>query len=158
MVTAGTYRKNHLFQSADRLEYLQQALLESAAGFGWEMQGWAVFSNHYHFIALAPRNAETLRDVIRRTHSLTARRVNAEDAELGRKVWHQYWDTCLTYDKSYWARMNYVHHNPVHHNLVLRPEDYRYCSARWLFQSEDASIRRKIESFNYDGVKVPDDF
>ena len=38
-------------------------------------------------------------------HSLTAREVNRLDANPGRKVWHNYWDTELTYEKPIWCAL-----------------------------------------------------
>jgi hypothetical protein len=44
--------------------------------------------------------------------------INRLDNTPNRKVWHNFWDTKLTYEKSYLARLNYVHQNPVRHGLV----------------------------------------
>ena len=53
-VTAGTYRKEHHFKGAERLRVLHRGLLTVAHDFGWHLQAWAVFSNHYHFVAHSP--------------------------------------------------------------------------------------------------------
>jgi REP element-mobilizing transposase RayT len=50
-VTAGTYLKAHHFCTPQRLEVLQRGLLTVARDFSWELEAWALFSNHYHFIA-----------------------------------------------------------------------------------------------------------
>jgi putative transposase len=52
MVTAGTYRKTPFFSSPGRLSFLCDALLQLAELYRWRLQAWAVFPNHYHFIAL----------------------------------------------------------------------------------------------------------
>jgi putative transposase len=31
---------------------------------------------------------------------------------------YEFWDTRLTFEKSWFARLNYVHQNPVKHGLV----------------------------------------
>ena len=54
MVTCGTYLKQHHFRGAERLQFLCEALLRTAAEYNWNLQAWAVFSNHYHFVALSP--------------------------------------------------------------------------------------------------------
>jgi len=53
MVTAGTYLKQPIFRGAQRLECLCDLLLELAEKYGWDLQAWAVFPNHYHFVALS---------------------------------------------------------------------------------------------------------
>jgi putative transposase len=85
MVTAGTYGKDHHFRGEDRLEYFHDLLLETAAEFGWKMDAWAVFSNHYHFIAEAPaEGSNSLRTMLRKLHSISVKRVNAQDETPGR--------------------------------------------------------------------------
>ena len=50
-VTVSTYQKAHHFHGAKRLRVLHRGLLSVAGKFGWQFEAWAVFSNHYHFIA-----------------------------------------------------------------------------------------------------------
>ncbi|MFH1740845.1 MAG: transposase, partial [bacterium] len=152
IVTAGTYRKALLFNSASKLDFLQNTLFREANLFHWNLQAWALMPNHYHFIAHAPEDVETLRDLIRALHSKTARWLNQQDQTPGRRVWFQYWDTCLTYEKSYLARLNYVHNNPVKHGLVDNAENYRWCSMRWFMANADAGFYKTVSSFKTDRV------
>jgi len=55
-VPAGTYLKAHYFRTPQRLDVLQRGLLAVARDFSWELEAWAIFSNHYHFVAHALRN------------------------------------------------------------------------------------------------------
>jgi putative transposase len=158
MVTAGTYRKVPFFASAERLSLLCDAVLQLAPEHGWSLQAWAVFSNHYHFVALSPTNAETLRDYVRHLHSQTAREVNRLDNSPGRKVWFEYWDTHLTYQKSYFARLNYVHRNAVHHGLVRVPSEYPWCSAGWFERRAVPSFYRTVMNFPSDRTSVRDEY
>ena len=57
-LTVGTYRKQHLFRGRDRLRVLHRGLLTVARDFGWRLEAWAVFSNHYHFVAHSPAGPE----------------------------------------------------------------------------------------------------
>ena len=158
MVTAGTRRKQHFFREPERLRLLQENLFACAQQAGWVLQSWAIFSNHYHFIAQAPEQAETLKSMLQRLHSLTAREINRLDQTAGRQVWFQYWDTCLTYEKSYLARLHYVNHNPVHHRLVAVATQYPFCSAAWFEQQVEPGFHRKVELFACDHITVVDDF
>jgi hypothetical protein len=73
IVTAGTLHKQHYFQGVERLGLLQEELFASATTYGWELQAWALFANHYHFIAYAPADAATLKRMLQRFHSATSR-------------------------------------------------------------------------------------
>jgi putative transposase len=158
MVTAGTYLKEHFFHSADRLELLSDALLDLAQKYGWQLQAWAVFSNHYHFVALSPAAAATLRCFTRHLHSITAKEINRREGARGRSVWYEYWETQLTYQRSYLARLSYVHRNAVHHGLVPVPAAYPWCSAAWLERRADHTFFKMVMNFPCDRIKVPDDY
>src|SRR5438876_7218768 len=106
-VTAGTYRKPHHFRGASRLQVLQRGLLTVAHDFGWQLEAWSVFSNHYHFIAHSPKDEEgagSLSKMLGHLHEKTAKWVNRLDDAKGRQVWHNFRETLLTYQKSYLAR------------------------------------------------------
>lgn len=158
IVTAGTYRKEHLFATPARLDYLHAQLLELAAEFGWQLEAWAVFSNHYHFVAHTSAQTTNLQRFIKQLHGRTAHRVNQLDGVQRRMVWCNYWDTRLTYEKSYFARLNYVHQNAVKHGLVRVANQYRWCSAAWLERTTSRAMVQTIYRFKWDKVKVLDDF
>jgi putative transposase len=158
MVTAGTYRKQPFFAAPDRLDYLCDSLLNACEKFNWQLQAWAVFPNHYHFVAISPSEARNLIEMTKSLHSVTAREMNRLDATEGRKVWYQYWETHLTYQKSYLARLSYVHHNAVHHGLARVPSAYRWCSASCFERKASPAFFKTVTSFRWDRLKVMDDF
>jgi len=158
MVTAATRKKWPYFDSERRLQFLNDTLLDKTAEAGWVLQAWAVFPNHYHFIATSPDNPENLAVLIKNIHGATSKLVNDEDGAKGRTVWFQYWDSRISYQKSYYARLNYVHNNPVHHGVVDNALKYKWCSAAWFEKSYEISFQKTVHSFKTDRVKVPDDF
>jgi putative transposase len=160
-VTAGTYDKAHHFREKTRLDVLHRGLLTVTNDFGWQLEAWAVFSNHYHFIAHSPeleKGAESLSDMLGHLHQKTAKWINKLDRSPGRKLWHNFWDTKLTYEKSYLARLNYVHQNPVKHGLVPVANQYRWCSAAWFERTANLAQIKTIYAFKTDRIRVFDDF
>jgi putative transposase len=115
-------------------------------------------SNHYHFIGQSSEDSSTLRKFITHLHALSARLLNQRQNIEGRKVWHQFWDSRITFENSYCARLNYVMNNPVKHGLVDRACDYPWCSASWFEQNAPKSRYKTIASFKTDSVNVVDDF
>jgi putative transposase len=160
-VTASTYQKAHHFRGADRLRVLHRGLLTVARDFGWQFEAWAVFSNHYHFIAHSPPDApdaSNLSDMLSVLHVKTAGWINKLDRAPGRRVWFNFRETRLTYQKSYLTRLNYVHQNPVKHKLVPVANQYPWCSARWLERSASPAMMKSIYRFKIDRLEVADDF
>jgi putative transposase len=158
MVTAGTVGKVHHFAAPERRQDLHDRLHAVAAEFGWELQAWAVLANHYHFVALSPEDPKSLTRMLNKLHASSAKVVNALDGTPGRKVWHQFWDTRLTYERSYLARLNYVHQNPVHHRLVTNATAYPWCSAAKFEVEAPVSFQRTVAVMPMDQLSVEDDF
>ncbi len=158
IVTCGTYLKRHHFRGTERLRFMCAALLRRAAEYGWNLQAWAVFSNHYHFVALALPDSKPLPSLIGTFHSDAALAANQWDGVKGRQVWYQYWETKLTYERSFYARLSYVHRNAVHHKLVPEPSLYPWCSAGWFQRRATPPFFKTIMSLGIERLKVPDEF
>ena len=158
MVTAGTLNKLPLLTTDDHRDLAQSVLFRAAQEYGWQLQAWAIMPNHYHLVAFAQDDARGIRTFVQRLHSQTSREVNRMDRVAGRQVWFEYWDTKLTFERSYHARLNYVHSNPVKHGYVKDATAYRWCSASWFAFHSEPVFYRKVLSFKCDNVHVRDDF
>lgn len=86
IVTASTIYQQHFFRTAEKLDYLQDRLLTLAKEYGWPLEAWAVFSNHYHFIAHATSGCRPLDEMIKHLHGESATEVNQLDRAPARKV------------------------------------------------------------------------
>jgi putative transposase len=75
-----------------------------------------------------------------------------------REVWQNYWDTCLTHEKSYLARMHYVMLNPVKHGFVADPAEYPFSSYCWFINHADQELKHKVLSSSVDRLNIPDGF
>jgi len=157
-ITAGTYHKQKLFDSPEKLDYLHDFLLEVCLEKSWQLQAWAIFSNHYHLIGFSPDVENAASDLTRKLHGKSAIELNKMDSLPGRIVWYESWDTRISFEKSYLARLSYVHWNPVRHGLVKDPCDYKWCSARWFRDNCDVPFYRTVAEFPHDEVKVYDEF
>ena len=142
----------------EKLDMLERELLTLAKQHKWQLEAWAVFVNHYHFVARGDDKATPLEKFLKHLHSNSARQVNELDASVGRKVWHNFWETELTYERSYLARLNYVHQNAVKHKLVAVANQYPWCSAARFERVASPAQVKTIYGFKIDRVKVEDDF
>ena len=158
MVTAGIYQKQVLLDSNEKLTIVRDLLFKYAKKFQWKLQAWAIMHNHYHFIAVSPSSAESLKELVSRLHEYSAKKLNSIDADPGRKVWHNYWDSHITHQTSYFARLRYVHQNPVHHNVIANASNYQWCSQAWLEQHAERSFANTLARFKTDHICVRDDF
>ncbi len=157
MITSGTHEKLPYFNTPARRDALLELLHAVATEFGWRLQAWAVMANHYHFVA-ATDQPDTLAKMIAKLHAVSARQLNREDATPGRKVWFQYWDSHITFEPSWLARLHYVHTNPEHHGVTTNAEDYPWCSAAQFAADPNRSFTNTVNSVKCDQIFVPDDF
>jgi putative transposase len=130
MLTAAIYRGVDLIESPKRKTQWRDAFYESAKIYQWQIIAWVVLQNHYHVIVQSPEPANNLFKFINSYHKFTARTWNKEDGLNGRKVWWNYWDTCIRTEQDYYSRLKYVFWNPLKHGLVARPEDYDFSNYR----------------------------
>jgi putative transposase len=146
-------------RAASGLQVLHRGLLSVACDFGWTLEAWSVFSNHYHFVGYSPEDgADNLGQMLGLLHEKTAKWLNRLDNQTGREVWHNFWETRLTHVRSYLARLNYVHQNPVKHRLVQVANQYPWCSASWFERTAKPAQVKTIYGFKTDRLKVLDDY
>jgi putative transposase len=157
-ITAGTLHKKHLFDTPAKRDLLERMLLSLSKVLGWQLEAWAVFSNHYHFVARGQPDSTPMREFLRELHSRSAIDLNRLDAMERRTVWYNFRDTRLTYQYSYLARLNYVHQNAVKHGMVRVANQYPWCSAAWFERVASPAQVKTVYSFKTDQVKVEDDF
>ena len=160
MVTSRARQGKSLFFTPQRRDWFQDLLLNLANEFDWKLEAWAVLSNHYHLVAHSPEGetgANSLRPLIRKVHSLATKQCNVWDQTPGRtRLWHNFRETHLTYEASYFARLHYVHENAVHHGLVTHGWQWRWCSASAFEAAERAARVATVKSFRYDQIAKDD--
>ncbi|MCF7849530.1 MAG: transposase [Kiritimatiellales bacterium] len=158
IVTCGTYRKQHFLNTPEKITFVRNLLFELAQKYDWQLQAWAVMSNHYHFVAASPEDASSLKKMLSTLHTLSARELNRLDGTPKRRVWYNYYDSRITYEKSWLARLKYVHQNPVHHGVALHAENYAWCSAAWFAREAGNAFVKTVNSVKIDQVKVYDEY
>ena len=157
-ITAATLHRKRLFDSGAKLDLLRDTTFELVKNYALILQAWAFFWNHYHLVISFENTTTTQHDFIRHLHRELATRLNRIDDTPGRRVMYEFWDSRLTFEKSWLARLNYVHHNPVKYGLVPLANQYPWCSAAWFESNVRSGFVKSVYSFKTDGIKVPDDF
>lgn len=158
MVTGATLNKAPLLDSVAKRQHFCETLFARAQALNWTLEAWAVLPNHYHWLGRAPEDARSLKLLIQGVHSVSAKFVNSSDQVTGRQVWYNYWDSCITHESSYWARLNYIHQNPVKHGLAEQALDYPFCSYRWFVESAEPDWKDKLLTQPFDRLNIEDDY
>ena len=100
-----------------RMTECENDLLEARRNYASVVYAWCILPNHYHILVKTVRHKE-LRKEIGRFHGRSSFKWNGEDRRRGRQVWHNCFDRAIKSYRHFWATVNYIHNNPVHHGHV----------------------------------------
>ena len=159
-ITASTYRKEPFLKLDTTKERLLYSIQKGYSDNGWTVEDWVILDNHYHLMVNAPDNTLGLSELIRDIHKFTALWVKKNIASLNTqgRIWYNYWDTCISYEKSYYARLNYIWHNPVKHDYVENASDWKFGSYYYRLENEREMLAEIEKKYPCDKVNVFDDF
>jgi len=96
--------------------------------FSTAVYAWCILPNHYH-VVVRTEQIELLLKEIGLFHGRSSFQWNGEDDQRGRKVWYNCFERPIKSDRHFWATLNYVHNNSVHHGYVQRWQDWPWSSA-----------------------------
>ena len=133
--------------------------------YKFEILAYCIMPSHFHWILEVNPALGTISDIMRDIKKFTAwqifDKVKAnENAELEkifkeeakdiidqeRKLWmKRFDDEVIRNEKMYWAKLLYIHNNPVEAGIVSKPEEYKYSSARNYINNDHSIIRVNTE-------------
>ncbi len=154
-----TFRRTRLLDEKAK-ERLLSSLLKSCEIHGWKLEDWVILDNHYHIMVAAPEDKTSLSTFVAEYHKFTALFIkrNNPAAESLPKIFNNYWYTCISYESSYYARLNYIYYNPVKHGYVQHAQDYQWGSFSIRYCGEKPYIEKLAKAFPFDEVKIEDDY
>jgi putative transposase len=128
-ITAACYEHRPILgHSAQRMASFEQDLLNLIKSHADEIHAWCILPNHYHLLVHCPK-VKRLLSALGKLHGRTSYNWNGEEQTRGRKVWFDAMERAMRSEAHFWATMNYVHHNPVHHCYVSKWQDWPFSSA-----------------------------
>lgn len=126
LLTAACYEhRHHIGLHLQRLADFSERLLKALEISCDEIYAWCVLPNHYHVLVLTVKLPELLHHM-GKLHGQTSFEWNGEENQRGRKVWFNCVETGMKSERHFWATLNYVHHNPVHHGYAKQWPDWPF--------------------------------
>jgi len=121
-------------KNPERLTECEEQMLASCRQYTANIYAWCVLPNHYHVLVSSQRIKSLCRE-LGRFHGRSSFGWNAEDDQRGRKVWFRCFDREIRSERHFWATVNYIHHNPVHHGYVEKWQDWIWSSGEKFLES-----------------------
>lgn len=158
-ITASTLGRHSYLELDEAKRAVFKYLTKSLEQYNWELEDWVILNNHIHMMVNAPENAETLSDVMNNFHKFTANWLSRNGIKKKEeKYFHNYWDTCISYENSYFARLNYIWMNPVKHGYVDLPENWKFGSYYYRFLNDKETAKEHLEKYPINKLKIRDNF
>ncbi|MBI4470149.1 MAG: transposase [Acidobacteria bacterium] len=129
MISAACYEHAPIIgKSPERKTECEAAVCSLCREFSADLYAWCILPNHYHLLIRTDR-IRNLLEALGKFHGRSAFAWNGEDDRRGRKVWANCFERRVRSERHFWATLNYVHHNPVHHGYVKQWADWPWSSA-----------------------------
>ena len=130
IVTAACYEHQNIIGSdRNRMAEFENDLLETSRKFGATVFAWCIMPNHYHILVQTDEIREFQSEALGKLHGKTAFQWNGEDNRRGRKLWYKSFERPMRSNRHFWASLNYIHNNPVHHGYVKKWQEWAFSSA-----------------------------
>jgi putative transposase len=127
----------------ERLDSFSKELLNTLTAADASVASWCVLPNHYHALVDTENVLKVLFE-LGRFHGRLAFHWNSEDSCRGRKVFHGAAERSMRSERHYWATLNYIHHNPVHHGYVKQWQEWPWSSAAQFIASHGRAEAERI--------------
>ncbi len=134
-ITARTINGEKVLNTEEKKNIVKKIMIEAGNKFKIDFYAWIILDNHYH-ILINVLKGDSISHFIKTVNGKSAFLLNRMDKIKKRKIWFNYFDTCIRSEKDFWMRFNYIHHNSVKHNYAKRMDDY-------LFSSYNSWLKRK---------------
>jgi putative transposase len=153
LVTAACYEHLQIIgHTPERMSECEEGLLEACSVNEARVYAWCILPNHYH-VLVRIGDVKALLKQLGQFHGRTSFKWNGEDQQRGRHCWYNAFDRYMRSDRHFFATLNYVHHNPVHHGYVKKWLDWPWSSAAEFTQQtgrdEAARIWREYPLLDY---------
>jgi putative transposase len=130
LITAACYEHTHIVgKSPERMTDCEAGILETCEKFSIAIYAWCILPNNYH-VLLKTDQIKELRKEIGLSHGRTSFKWNGEDETRGRQVWHNCFERAMKSNRHFYASLNYVLHNPVHHGYAELWQDWQWSNAK----------------------------
>lgn len=124
----GNYQQAVFVEEVDYLKYCSW-MTQYAAVYDVDILAFCLMTNHVHFIAI-PQQEDSLARTFNTVHMRHAQYMNKKRAVKGH-LWQGRFFSCVLDEQHLYQAVRYVERNPVRANMVKRPWDYAWSSARW---------------------------
>jgi putative transposase len=123
-LTFSCYLRRSYFESAAAMDLFEDALERVRRRYLFVVAGYVVMPEHVHLLVNEPKRALL-------SKAIQALKLSVSVRSHERPFWQaHYYDFNVSAHEKFVEKLRYIHRNPVHRGLVVKPEDWRWSSFR----------------------------
>ena len=136
--TVVTYQRRPILTQLESREILRQVIHEVRKSHPFTVDAWVLLPNHFHCLWTLPEGDEDYSKrlgLIKASFSKKAKQLFHREKWMNQSkkqhrestIWQRrFWEHKIRDDRDYQNHMDYLHYNPVKHELVKRVKDWPY--------------------------------
>jgi len=170
-VTTTVVRFTPIFSNQSFCDILISNIKHYREKYKFTTLGYVIMPSHFHWILIVNPKYGTISDIMRDIKKFTTWQIfdileeienrtflkifqqsadGIKDQE--KKLWmSRFDDEVIRNQQMFWAKLNYIHNNPLKAGLVTRAEDYKYSSARNYINKDQSVLEVDVE---YAGIRM----
>lgn len=136
--TLVTHHRCPILDESENIDLLREAFRYVMKQHPFKIDAVVILPEHLHCIWTLPENDADFSTRWRLIKSYFSRKchvsyqgkMTSSRQQKGEKaIWQRrFWEHQIRDDQDFVNHLEYIHHNPVHHGLVLAPKDWQYSS------------------------------
>lgn len=158
-ITTITDDRIRVFSDEENIRILLASMREFLDSCAVKLHAFVILPEHIHLLIAPTNNAFTISYFMKGIKGKSAFEINRRNTIKNRtvktvptklikmvenvpmRIWqHQFLDHIVRDDEDYRVHIEYIHNNPVKHNLCKTPEEYKWSSYRCYINNEDILI------------------
>ncbi len=148
--TLVTHRRCPILTTSENIDLLREAFRYVMKQHRFKIDAIVILPEHLHCLWTLPENDADFSTRWRLIKSYFSRKCQVDyqgKMTLSRKkkgekaIWQRrFWEHQIRDDRDFINHVEYIHYNPVHHQLVKAPKDWQYSSFHRYVQNQDYDL------------------
>lgn len=150
-ITCVTHHRIPYFANAENIELLLVTIQDVQKIHPFTNIAYVILPDHFHWIIQPTGENHNFSSIMQSVKwNFTRNYKKANGIIASEIIWQRgFWDHIIRNDKDFSTHLDYIHWNPVKHDLVLKAEDYKHSSLA-KFMDDGYYPEKKSEMFKMD--------
>ena len=124
--TVVTRKRINFFLEQENAETLYKAIKWVQKRKPFELLAYCIMPNHFHLLLSLPEEDDSFSQKIREIKRLTTFTLRKSMGVPDLVIWQdRFWEHTIRDENDLTNCFNYIHYNPVHHQLIESPEQWK---------------------------------